>query len=157
MGILSIPNYLSQIGAPNPLQFDEQYVRQEMKALATELKEVEAEIAAVKAMIHGLSVIYGPEIAGDDVLQSVRPEPRTNKRGLTPACRTVLKQAERPYAVSEICAQVNELNPELLLSHRKPMASVMSVLRSMERRRQVVRARESGRSVWRLAERPLAQ
>lgn len=155
--MLSIPDYLSQIGAPNPLQFDEQYVRREMKALATELREVEGEIAAVKAMIHGLSVIYGPEIAGDEVLRSVRPEPRTNRRGLTPACRTVLKHAERPYAVSEICAQVNELNPELLVRHRKPMASVMSVLRSMERRRQVVRGREGGKSVWQLAEPPSVQ
>jgi hypothetical protein len=152
VGVLSIPDYLSQIGAPNPLQFDEEYVRQEMKALTTELKTVEAEIAALQAMIHGLSVIYGPGIADEGVLQSVRPKPRTNRRGLTPACRTILKRAARPYAVSEICAQVNELNPELLLGHRKPMASVMSVLRSMERRRQVVRGRESGRSVWQLAE-----
>lgn len=152
MGMLRIPDYLSQIGAPNPLQFDEQYVRQEMKALATELREVEAEIAAVKAMIYGLLVIFGPEIADQEVLQSVRPEPRTNRRGLTPACRTVLKHAERPYAVSEICAQVNDLNPELLLTHSKPMASVMSALRSMERRHQVVRGRERGRSVWQLAD-----
>ena len=157
MGVPNIPDYLSQIGAPNPLQFDEQYVRQEMKALATELREVEAQIAALKAMIHGLSVIYGPGIADDKVLQFVRPEPRTNKRGLTPACLTVLKYAERPYAVSEICARVNELNPELLLRHSKPMASVMSVLRSMERQRQVVRAFEGGRSVWRLPEPPSIQ
>jgi hypothetical protein len=152
VGIVSIPHYFSQIGAPNPLEFDEQYVRQEMKSLAMELKEVEAEIAALKAMIHGLSVIYGAGIADKAVLRLVRPEPRTNKRGLTPACQTVLRRAERPCSVSEICAQVNALNPDLLLTHSKPMASVMSVLRSMERRGQVVRGHEGGRSVWRLAD-----
>jgi hypothetical protein len=151
VGVLSIAEYLSQIGLPNPLQFDQRYFREEIRALASELKEVEAHIAAVKAMIHGLALIYGPGVAKSELLQSVRPEPRTNKRGLTSACRLLLQQAARPYAVSEICACLDELNPELLLRHRKPMASVMSVLRSMERQGQVVRGRERGRSVWQLA------
>jgi hypothetical protein len=150
VGILSIPEYVSQIGAPNPLRIGGRYLRQELKTLAGELKEVEKQIAAVHAMLHGLVVLYGPAIVDEELLKSIRPKSRTNKRGLTPACRFVLEQAARPCAVSEICAHINDLRPELLLGHRKPMASVMSVLRSMERRRQVVRGHEHGRSVWRL-------
>ena len=152
VGILSITDYVSQIGAPNPLQLSGESVRQEMKALVTELREVEAQITAVKALIHGLSVVYGPGIVHERLLNQARPQPRTNKRGLTPACRSVLKRAGRACAVSEICAAINQVNPELLLRHSKPMASVMSVLRSLERQGQVARGQERGRSVWRIAE-----
>ena len=152
MGILSIPDYGLQIGAPNPLQVPGEYFRQQMKALVIELREVEAQIAAVKALIHGISILYGSGIVDERLLNSVRPEPRTNKRGLTPACRSVLKHAGRACSVSEICAAINELNPELLLRHSKPLASVMSVLRSLQRQGQVAREQERGRSVWRITQ-----
>ena len=150
MGILSIPDYVSQMGALHPVGAGEKYLRQELTTLAAELREVEKQIVAAQAMLQGMVVLYGPEVVGEQSLKSIRPKARTNKRGLTPACRSVLTHAARPCAVSEICALVNDLHPELLSGHRKPMASVMSVLRSMERRRQVVRGQEGGRSVWQL-------
>lgn len=151
MGVVSITEYLAQIGAPNLLEFPEWDVQQGVEALTTELKDVESQIAAIKSTIYGLSLIYGPQIASPEVLKSARPETHKHKRGLTEACRSVLGYASGPCSVSEVLAAVNESNPELLLHHRCPMASVMSVLRNMERHRMVVRGLQNGRSVWQLA------
>ena len=153
--MVSFAEYLAQIGAPNLLRFPGGNVRQELLALTTELKDVESQIAAIKSTIYGLSLIYGPEIASPEVLESAHPEPHKHKRGLTEACRSVLEYASGPCSVSEVCAGVEGIDPELLLNHRSPMASVMSVLRNMERRRLVVRGLQKGRSVWQLARPPL--
>jgi len=149
--MVSIAEYLAQIGAPNLLQFPEGKVRQKLEALTAELKDVESQIAAIKSTIYGLSLIYGPQVASPEVLKSACPEARKQKRGLSEACRSVLGYALDPCSVSEVCAGVNKMNPDLLLNHRCPMASVMSVLRNMERRHLVVRGFEHGRSVWQLA------
>jgi hypothetical protein len=155
VALVSIAEYLAQIGAPNVLQFPERNVRQELEALTAELKDVESQLTAIKSTIYGLALIYGPQIASPEVLESARPEARKHKRGLTEACYSVLQYAPGPCSVSEVCAAVNETSPELLLNHRSPMASVMSVLRNMERRRLVVRGFHEGRSVWQLARSPL--
>ena len=151
MGMVSIAEYLAQIGAPNLLQFPEGKVRQKLEALTAELKDVESQIAAIKSTLYGLSLIYGPQVASPEVLKFARPESRKYKRGLSEACHSVLEYALHPYSVSDVCAAVNKLDPDLLVNHKCPMASVMSVLRNMEHRHLVVRGFEHGRSVWRLA------
>ena len=150
MALVSIGEYLAQIGAPNVLQFPEANVRQELEALTAELKDLDSQLAAIKSTIYGLALIYGTQIASPEVLKSARPEARKHKRGLSEACHSVLQYASGPCSVSEVCAAVNEASPELLLNHRSPMASVMSVLRNMERRGLVVRGFQEGRSVWQL-------
>jgi hypothetical protein len=150
VALVSIAEYLAQIGAPNVLQFPEGNVRHELEALTAELKDLESQLAAIKSTIYGLALIYGPQIASPEVLKTARPEVRKHKRGLSEACHSVLQCASGPCSVSEVCAAVNEASPELLLNHRSPMASVMSALRNMERRRLVVRGFEEGRSVWQL-------
>jgi hypothetical protein len=149
--MVSIAEYLAQIGAPNLLQFPEGNVRERLEALTAELKDVESQIAAIKSTIYGLSLIYGPQLASPEVLRLAHPEARKHKRGLSEACHSVLAYALGPCSVSEVCAGVNKVDPELLLNHRCPMASVMSVLRNMERHHVVVRGFEDGRSVWQLA------
>jgi hypothetical protein len=150
VALVSIAEYLAQIGAPNVLEFPEANVRQELEALTAELMDLESQLAAIKSTIYGLALIYGPQIASPEVLKSAHPEVRKRKRGLSEACHSVLHNASGPCSVSEVCAAVNETSPELLLNHRSPMASVMSVLRNMERRGLVVRGFQEGRSVWQL-------
>lgn len=157
MSVVSIADYAAQVGTPNPLQFSHDDVRQEFETLTAELKEVESQIAAIKATIYAFSAIYGREVVSSELLQAVRPESRKNKRGLTGACRSVLRQAARPCSVREVCEGVNRIVPGLLSGHRSPMASVMSSLRNMERRQLVSRAQENGRSVWQLIEWSLDQ
>jgi len=149
--MVGIAEYLAQIGASNLLQFPAGNLRQKLEALTDELKDVESQIAAIKSTIYGLSLIYGPQVASPEVLKIAHPEARKYKRGLSEACHSVLEYALGACSVSEVCAGVNKVDPELLLNHRCPMASVMSVLRNMERRHLVVRGFEHGRSVWQLA------
>src|SRR5215467_2538062 len=122
--MLSVGDYLAQIGAHNLLQFPKGYVRQKLEALTAELKDVESQIAAIKSTIYGLSLIYGPQVASAEVLKLAHPEARKYKRGLSEACHSVLEYALSPCSVSEVCAGVNKLDPDLLVNHRCPMASV---------------------------------
>ena len=96
MALVSIAEYLAQIGAPNVLQFPEGNVRHELEALTAELKDLESQLAAIKSTIYGLALIYGPQIASPEVLKTARPEVRKHKRGLSEACHSVLQCASGP-------------------------------------------------------------
>jgi len=119
VALVSIAEYLAQIGAPNVLQFPEGNVRHELEALTAELKDLESQLAAIKSTIYGLALIYGPQIASPEVLKTARPEVRKHKRGLSEACHSVLQCASGPCSVSEVCAAVNE---ELLASDLPQLA-----------------------------------
>ena len=120
----------------------------EMSSLQEELKEIEREIVAIKNTLFGLSVIYGDELLTPPLLDQIRPKPATTVRGLTAACRAVLISASKPCSVSAVCNLVRAVDPLLLVHHRNPRASVMTVLRNFAKRGQVTRGLENGRSVW---------
>jgi hypothetical protein len=121
--------------------------QQESAALQAQLKEVEQEIAAIRNTVYGLSVIYGEQAVSHELLEQVRPV-RSKQRGLTDACRVVLCKAARPCSVTTICKLVDAVDPFLLLHHRNPRASVMTILRNLANRGQVARSAINGRSVW---------
>jgi hypothetical protein len=148
----SFPEY----GSPQFLAFDYlrpsgERIQEVMSSLQGELKEVEEEISAVKNTLYGLSVIFGEEVFSRQLLQSIRPKHDGRVRGLTATCQAVLIKASRPCSVSAVCNLVRAVNPLLLVHHRNPRASVMTVLRNFAGRGQVVRGSENGRSVWRWA------
>ena len=123
-------------------------LREESESLQRELLEIEQEIAALKSTIYGLSVIYGEEVISRELLDQVRPSLRTKKRGLTAACRSVLMSAGVPCSVGTVCQLINAADPSLLLKHRNPLASVMTVLRNLARKGEVIRTSSNGRSAW---------
>jgi hypothetical protein len=123
-------------------------IQEEMLSLQRELKEVEEEISAVKSTLYGLSVIFGKEVFSEQLLQSLRPKSGCKVRGLTATCQAVLVKTSHPCSVSAVCNLVRAVNPLLLIHHRNPRASVMTVLRNFAKRGQVVRRTENGRSVW---------
>jgi hypothetical protein len=125
-------------------------MRRELESLRKELKEVESQLALVQTTIHGLSVVVDPKVLGPELLDLCR-RPRRNVRGLTSACRAVLKNVLYPCSVGTVCTLVNALDPSLLSHHRNAMASVMSVLRMLARRGEITRGLENGRSVWQWA------
>jgi len=146
----------SQPGSPQIVTFEYlrpsgERIQGEMTTLQKQLKEVEEEISAVKSTLYGLSVIFGEEIFSQQLLQSIRPKHDGRVRGLTAACQAVLIKASHPCSVTAICNLVSAVNPLLLVHHRNPRASVMTVLRNFASRGQVVRGSENGRSVWRWA------
>jgi hypothetical protein len=146
----------SEYSSPQFLTFDYlrpsgERIREEMVSLQKQLKEVEEEISAVKNTLYGLSVIFGEEVFSQQLLKAIRPNHTGKVRGLTAACQAVLIKASGPCSVSVVCNLVRAVNPLLLIHHRNPRASVMTVLRNFALRGQVVRGTENGRSVWRWA------
>jgi len=120
----------------------------EMSSLQEQLKEIEREIVAVKNTLFGLSVIYGENLITPPLLEQIRPKRGATVRGLTAACRAALIQASEPCSVSTVCNLVRAIDPLLLVHHRNPRASVMTVLRNFAKRGQATRGVENGRSVW---------
>jgi hypothetical protein len=120
----------------------------EMSSLQEQLKETEREIAAVKNTLFGLSVIYGEDLIAPPLLDQIRPKHGATVRGLTSVCRAVLIESSQPCSVSQVCDLVRAVDPLLLVHHRNPRASVMTVLRNFAKRGQVTRGTENGRSVW---------
>jgi len=126
-------------------------IQEEISSLQKELKEVEEEISAVKNTLYGLSVIFGEEVFSRQLLPSLCPKHGRKVRGLTATCQAVLVKTSHPCSVSAVCNLVRAVNPLLLIHHRNPRASVMTVLRNFAMRGQVIRRTENGRSVWQWA------
>jgi len=69
--------------------------------------------------------------------------------GFTKACRMVLMEAGRPLAVREVCEQIQQRLPAVLLRHKDPLASVTTVLnRLVEYGEALSVVRENGRRAW---------
>lgn len=147
----SFGGYSSPFLAFDYLRPSGERIQEEMSSLQKELKQVEEEIFAVKNTLYGLSVIFGEEAFPQPLLQSLRSKPASKVRGLTAACEAVLVKTSHPCSVSAVCNLVRAVNPLLLIHHRNPRASVMTVLRNFAKRGQVVRGTENGRSVWQWA------
>jgi hypothetical protein len=123
-------------------------IQGEMSSLQDQLKEIEREIVAVKSTLFGLSVIYGEDLLTPPLREQIRRKRGTAVRGLTAACRAALMSVARPCSVSAVCNLIRAIDPLLLVHHRNPRASVMTVLRNFAQRGQVTRGMEEGRSVW---------
>src|SRR6185437_10216470 len=144
----SLAGYSSQLLAFDYLRPSGQRIQEEMSSLQKELKQINEEISAVKTTLYGLSIIFGEEVFSQPLLRALRSKPSGKVRGLTAACEAVLVKTTHPCSVSTVCNLVRAVNPLLLIHHRNPRASVMTVLRNFARRGQVVRKTEYGRSVW---------
>jgi len=132
------------------VQLSARRITKELSALQKQLREVEDDIVAIRQALHGLSLILGEEHFSEETLRMIRPK-RTNIRGLSNVCRSLLVHASRAYSVREVCDHINAIDPLLLTHHRNPMASVMSVLRQLARRGEIIRRSENGKSVWQQA------
>jgi hypothetical protein len=146
----TIQNIPAQFTVKDGVQVSAHTISKELSTLQKQLREVEGDIVAVRQTLRGLSLILGEEYFSEDLLRLIRPK-RTNVRGLSSVCRSLLLHAPHAYSVREVCDLINATEPLLLTHHRNPMASVMSVLRQLARRGEVIRRTESGKSVWQKA------
>jgi hypothetical protein len=146
----SIQNIAAQFAVEGGGQLSFQRISKELLTLRKQLREVEGDIAAARQALHGLSLILGEEYFSDELLRLIRPK-RTKIRGLSSVCRSLLVKAPHAHSVREICDRINAIDPLLLTHHKNPMASVMSVLRQLARRGEIIRRNENGKSVWQQA------
>jgi len=128
---------------------------EELRQLMRQRAEIMKRIGTLKQTISGLANLFGDEILGEDLLELVDRKTGGRQPGFTKACRMVLMEAGRPLAVREVCEQMQQRLPAVLLRHKDPLASVTTVLnRLVEYGEAMSVVRENGRRAWQWAADP---
>jgi len=128
---------------------------EELRQLMRQRAEIMKRIGTLKQTISGLANLFGDDILGEDLLELVDRKTGGRQPGFTKACRMVLMEAGRPLAVREVCEQIQQRLPAVLLRHKDPLASVTTVLnRLVEYGEAMSVVRENGRRAWQWAADP---
>jgi hypothetical protein len=117
------------LGAVDP------HVQQVLRAAHDELRELVRQrvemmkrIGTIKQTIVGLANLFGDEILNEELQEMVDRKNQVRQAGFTKACRIVMMEASRPLRAREVCQQIQERYPSVLLPHKSPLASVTTVL-----------------------------
>jgi hypothetical protein len=122
---------------------------EELRHLMHQRAEIMKRIGTLKQTISGLANLFGDEILGEDLLELVDRKTGGRQPGFTKACRMVLMEAGRPLSVREVCEQIQQRLPAVLLRHKDPLASVTTVLnRLVEYGEALSVVRDNGRRAW---------
>jgi len=122
---------------------------EELRQLMRQRAEVMKRIGTVKQTIVGLANLFGDEVLSEELLDLVDRKSGGRQPGFTKACRMVLMEADRPLLAREVCEQIQQRIPPVLLRHKDPLASVTTVLnRLVEYGEARTVVRENGRRAW---------
>ncbi len=122
---------------------------EELRQLMRQRADIMKRIGTLKQTIAGLANLFGDDILGEDLLELVDRKTGGRQPGFTKACRMALMEAGRPLAVREVCEQIQQRLPAVLLRHKDPLASVTTVLnRLVEYGEAQSMVRENGRRAW---------
>jgi len=122
---------------------------EELRQLIKQRAEIMKRIGTVKQTIVGLANLFGDEVLSDELLELVDRKTNGRQPGFTKACRMVLMESSRPLGAREVCEQIQQRVPPVLLRHKDPLASVTTVLNRLVdygEARSVVK--ENGRRAW---------
>src|SRR5437762_6568717 len=121
----------------------------ELRQLMRQRAEVMKRIGTVKQTIVGLANLFGDDVLNEELLELVDRKSNGRQPGFTKACRTVLMEAARPMGAREVCEQIQQRIPPVLLRHKDPLASVTTVLnRLVEYGEAKAVMKENGRRAW---------
>lgn len=122
---------------------------EELRQLMRQRADIMKRIGTLKQTISGLANLFGDDILGEDLLELVDRKAGGRQPGFTKACRMALMEAGRPLGVREVCEQIQQRLPAVLLRHKDPLASVTTVLnRLVEYGEAQSVVRENGRRAW---------
>jgi hypothetical protein len=128
---------------------------EELRQLMRQRADIMKRIGTLKQTIAGLANLFGDDILGEDLLELVDRKTGGRQPGFTKACRMALMEAGRPLAVREVCEQIQQRLPAVLLRHKDPLASVTTVLnRLVEYGEAQSVVRENGRRAWQWVSEP---
>jgi hypothetical protein len=122
---------------------------EELRQLMRQRADIMKRIGTLKQIIAGLANLFGDRILGDDLLEFIDRKTGGRQPGFTKACRMALMESGRPLAVREVCEQIHQRLPAVMLRHKDPLASVTTVLNRLVaygEAKSVVG--ENGRRVW---------
>ncbi len=122
---------------------------EELRQLMQQRAEIVKRIGTVKQTIVGLANLFGDGVLNEELLELVDRKSGGRQPGFTKACRMVLMEAGRPLGAREVCEQLQQRMPPVLLRHKDPLASVTTVLnRLVEYGEAQTAVRENGRRAW---------
>ena len=122
---------------------------EELRQLMRQRAEIMKRIGTVKQTIVGLANLFGDDILSDDLLELVDRKSSGRQPGFTKACRMVLMEADHALGARDVCEQIQQRMPPLLLRHKDPLASVTTVLnRLVEYGEARTVMSQSGRRAW---------
>jgi hypothetical protein len=128
---------------------------EELRQLMKQRADIMKRIGTLKQTIAGLANLFGDEILGEDLLELVDRKTGGRQPGFTKACRMVLMEAGRALSVREVCQQIQDRMPAVLLRHKDPLASVTTVLnRLVDYGEAQSEVRENGRRAWQWVSEP---
>jgi hypothetical protein len=122
---------------------------EELRQLIKQRAEIMKRIGTVKQTIVGLANLFGDDVLSDELLELVDRKTNGRQPGFTKACRMVLMESTKPLGAREVCEQIQQRVPPVLLRHKDPLASVTTVLNRLVdygEARSVVK--ENGRRAW---------
>jgi len=122
---------------------------EELRMLMKQRAEIMKRIGTVKQTIVGLANLFGDDILTEELLELVDRKSNGRQPGFTKACRMVLMESPRPLGAREVCEQIQQKIPPVLLRHKDPLASVTTVLNRLVdygEARSVVK--DNGRRAW---------
>src|SRR5437868_12771772 len=121
----------------------------ELRQLMRQRAEIMKRIGTVKQTIVGLANLFGDDVLNEELLELVDRKTGGRQPGFTKACRMVLMEAEKPLGAREVCDQIQQRMPPILIRHKDPLASVTTVLnRLVEYGEARTVLRENGRRAW---------
>ncbi len=100
---------------------------QELAGLLQQRAEIARRMSAVKQMLGGLAELFGRSILDDELFDVVGGRVAGRERGLTRACRLVLKESHMPLRARQGCEELRRCFPELAGRHKDLRASVTTV------------------------------
>jgi hypothetical protein len=105
-----------------------QLAHNELRHLLKKREEIIRRIANVKRTILGLAELFGNNILTPDTQALLNVSRQKRKSGLTTACRSLLRESDHAMTAREILIQIRNQRPDLLAAHKRPIASVTTVL-----------------------------
>ena len=101
---------------------------EELRQLMRQRADIMKRIGTVKQTIVGLANLFGDEVLTEELLELVDRKTGGRQPGFTKACRMVLMEADKPLGAREVCEQIQQRIPPVMLRHKDPLASVTTVL-----------------------------
>src|SRR5579863_2489177 len=110
-------------------------IQQELRVLRTEHAAIAHRIGVIRNTVAGLAEVFGPGVLGQELQQMLSADRITRRRtrGLTDACRELLRESAGFVTLKQITAEIQQRNPLLLRRHRYPGAVIQMMLRRLVR------------------------
>ncbi|MGC2329267.1 MAG: hypothetical protein WA604_21315 [Candidatus Sulfotelmatobacter sp.] len=107
-------------------------IQRELQVLRTEHAAIAKRIGLIKNTIAGLAEVFGPVVAGLEQQGLLAEEPvKRRRRGLTNACRELLRETSAPQTLKQISERIEERYPDLVTHHRYPRTIIQMMLRRL--------------------------